>query len=245
MCPTSQERGRHRNRDHDEAGRVFGHHHHYGQRQSGLRERERQSHAENVLEPHPHTLGQRDRGIGQDAGDDVGGQGCGEAGEPNDRPRGPATWTIGTNTKTATSVAVARCATSNAHRSGFSRRYNTSTAATPSACAATIVVGVEKTRPMTSGTSERESQRSLRALPTSSTNTSVTANPAASIHQGHWIRPSGAGIESAVHQQEPPKRSPRARPVRHQTRTAPLIRGRDDLRWASITGLFPPMQRFD
>jgi hypothetical protein len=30
-------------------------------------------------------------------------------------------------------------------------------------------------------------------------------------------------------------------PVRHQTRTAPLIRGRGDFRWASIGGLFPPM----
>jgi hypothetical protein len=146
----------------------------------------------------------------------------------------PANWMIGTNTKTATRVVVARRAISNAHRSGFCRRYSTSTAPTPSACAATIVVGVEKTRPMTSGTSERESQRSLPDLPTSSTNTSVTANPAASIHQGTWIRPSGAGIESAVIRRSAEEIAT-STPVRHQTRTAPLIRGRDDLRWASIT----------
>src|SRR4029450_14160647 len=52
--------------------------------------------------------------------------------------------------------------------------------------------------------------------------------------------PRGGAIESVAISRAAKER-PASTPVRHQTRTAPLIRGRGDFRWASIGGLFPPM----
>ena len=112
----------------------------------------------------------------------------------------PANWMIGTNTKTATRVVVARRAISNAHRSGLSPvQHEHCTDATRLAPPRSLWAS-RKTRPMTSGTRRGRASARCPIYPHQA-RTPVTANPAASIHQG--MDPSERGWDRVRrHQKE-------------------------------------------